>query len=160
MGNILGENFCQSKLCFPPPSQTGPGQRRVLAPTSSGSPSHPSIPDRCCLAAPMGFPGATSLSSALDKRVLGAAPSSRGRRQASLTIALKLPGVTANLMAKIEPPKAPAALLLAGCVSHGESCLLVRPGHGLLGCNFPVVISKITYFRFLRCLQIGQHLKT
>lgn len=49
--------------------------------------------------------------------------------------ALKLPRVMANLMAKIQPPKAPAALPLAGCVSHGESWLLVHPGHGLLGCK-------------------------
>lgn len=50
-------------------------------------------------------------------------------------IALKLPRVTANLMAKIQPPKALAALPLTGCVSHGKSCLLVHPGHGLLGCK-------------------------
>ena len=52
-----------------------------------------------------------------------------------IMIALKLPGVTANLMAKIQPLKALAALLLAACVSHGESCLLVHPGDGLLGCE-------------------------
>jgi len=46
-----------------------------------------------------------------------------------------------NLMAKIQPPKAPAALPLAGCVRRGESSLLVHPGHGLLswesGLQFP-----------------------
>lgn len=50
-------------------------------------------------------------------------------------IALKLPGVTANLMAKIQPPKTPATLPFTGCISHGESCLLVHPGHSLFGCE-------------------------
>lgn len=40
---FLGKKPCQPKLCFPPCPQRGPGQRRVLAPTSWGSPSlHPS----------------------------------------------------------------------------------------------------------------------
>lgn len=66
--------------------------------------------------------------------------------------AVKLSGVMACLMAKIPSLKAPAALSVTGCGGCRASSVLQR-GHGssaaCRACNFPVVISKITYFRFL-----------
>lgn len=40
---FLGKKPCQPKLCFPPCPQRGPGQRRVLAPTSLGLPIPPPL---------------------------------------------------------------------------------------------------------------------
>lgn len=49
--------------------------------------------------------------------------------------ALKLPGVMANLMVKIDPPKVQAVHPLTGCISHSKSCLLLLQGHGLPSCE-------------------------
>lgn len=57
-------------------------------------------------------------------------------------MAIKLPEVMAHSMAKILSPKAP---WVVGWVRCRASCVL----HWARVCNFPAVISKITYFRFL-----------
>lgn len=44
----------------------------------------------------------------------------------SVMTALKLPGVMANLMVKIDPPKVQAAFPLTGCISHIKSCSCSR----------------------------------